>query len=47
MLDNFLYNMLERISNVCEFLKEKIKDKNCPNPKNWAKDYNEWKKKHK
>ena len=47
MLDNFLYNMLERISNVCEFLKEKIKDKQCPNPKDWVKNYNEWKKKHK
>jgi len=47
MLDNFLYSMLERISNVCEFLKEKIKDKQCLKPKDWAKSYNEWKKKHK
>jgi len=28
-------------------LKEKIKDKKCPNPKDWAKNYNEWKKKYK
>jgi len=25
----------------------KIKDKKCPKPKDWAKSYNEWKKKHK
>ena len=47
MLDNFLYNMLERISNVCEFLKEKIKDKRCFKPKDWAKSYNDRKKKYK
>ena len=47
MFDNFIYNMLDRISNVCEFLKEKIKDKNCPRPKDWIKGYNEWKKKYK
>ena len=47
MLDNFLYSMLEKISNICEFLKEKIKDKKYPNPKDWAKHYNEWKKKYK
>ena len=47
MLDNFIYNMLDKISNVREFLKEKIKDKNCPRPKDWIKSYNEFKKKHK
>jgi len=47
MLDNFIYSMLDKISNVCEFLKEKIKDKQCFKSKDWAKGYNEWKKKHK
>ena len=47
MFDNFIYNMLDRISNVCEFLKEKIKDKKCPKPKDLIKGYNEWKKKYK
>jgi|TARA_Y100000022_G_scaffold151284_1_gene133084 hypothetical protein len=47
MFDEIIYKVLDRIVSTCEFLKEKIKDKKCPKPKDWAKSYNEWKKKHK
>ncbi len=47
MFDEIIYKVLDRIQSTCEFLKEKIKNKKCPNPKDWVKGYNEWKKKHK